>query len=112
MSSKKNHLRVTVFLQREGVLSAVKKSEIFHHFIVVVQSLSHVQLLATPWTATRIFILRTWFLPRFKPLSRGRCLESVVNALSLTWQGMLMGPRPWRENVMVQGAQLMPSSVS
>ena len=91
----------------------MKKSEIFHHFIVVVQSLSHVQLLATPWTATRIFILRTWFLPRFKPLSRGRrCLESVVNESSFIWQGMLMDPRPQRENVMVQGAQLMPSSVS
>ena len=57
------------------------------------------------------FIL--WFIPRFKPLSRGRrCLEPVVNASSFIWQGMLMGPWPWRENIMVQGAQLMPSSVS
>ena len=107
---KKESLKSNSFPTERGNFVFCEEKWDFHHFIVV-QLLSRVQLFATPWTATHIFILRTWFISRFKPLSKGRrCLESVINASSFIWQGMLMGPWPWRENVMVRVPNWCPAA--
>ena len=62
---KKESLKSSSFPTERGNVVCCEEKWDFHHFIVV-QLLSRVQLLATPWTATRIFILRTLYYGLFQ----------------------------------------------